>query len=130
MEPRQVWFAAFGVALLLAFGWVATKGGPLAPIQVTVTQVVNGEVSPALFGIGTVEAQRAYLIGPTAAGRVRCVLIDVGDTVKAGQLLAEMDPVDLDQRVASTVAAVERERIYHIRDGRTVEEAGEGRALQ
>ncbi len=108
--PRQVWFAAFGVALLLAFGWVATQSGPLAPIRVTVTQVVSGVVSPALFGIGTIEAQRAYLIGPIAAGRVGCVLVDVGDTVKAGQLLAEMDPVDLDQRMASTVAAVGRGR--------------------
>jgi HlyD family secretion protein len=108
--PRQTWFAAFGVALLLALGWVATQSGPLAPIQVTVTQVVTGEVSPALFGIGTVEAQRAYLIGPTAAGRVKRVLVDVGDTVKAGQLLAEMEPVDLDTRVASTVAAADRGR--------------------
>ena len=36
--PRQVWFAAFGVALLVALGWVAMKSGPLAPIQVTVTR--------------------------------------------------------------------------------------------
>lgn len=108
--PRQVWFAAFGVLLLLALGWVATQSGPLARIQVTVTQVVTGEVSPALFGIGTVEAQRAYLIGPTAAGRVKRVLVDVGDTVRAGQLLAEMEPVDLDTRVASTVAAADRGR--------------------
>ena len=108
--PRQVWFAAFGVALLLAFGWVALRSGPLAPIQVTVTQVAKGEVSPALFGIGTVEARRAYLIGPTAAGRVGRVLVDVGDTVQAGQLLAEMDPVDLDRRVASAAAAAQRGR--------------------
>jgi HlyD family secretion protein len=108
--PRQTWFAAFGVALLLALGWVATQSGPLAPIEVTVTPVVTGEVSPALFGIGTVEAQRAYLIGPTAAGRVKRVLVDVGDTVKAGQLLAEMEPVDLDTRVASTVGAADRGR--------------------
>ena len=74
------------------------------------TRVVTGEVSPALFGIGTVEAQRAYLIGPTAAGRVRRVLVDVGDTVTAGQLLAEMEPVDLDTRVASTGAAADRGR--------------------
>ncbi len=108
--PRQVWFAAFGIALLLAFGWVALRSGPLAPIQVTVTRVARGEVAPALFGIGTVEARRAYLIGPTAAGRVGRVLVDVGDTVKAGQLLAEMDPVDLDRRVASAAAAAERGR--------------------
>lgn len=106
--PRQVWFAIVGGALLLALSWVAMRSGPLAPIQVTVTQVVTGEVSPALFGIGTVEAQRAYIIGPTAAGRVKRVLVDVGDTVTAGQLLAEMEPVDLDTRVASSLAAASR----------------------
>jgi HlyD family secretion protein len=57
--PRQAWFAAFGIGLLLALGWVATTSGPLAPIKVTVTQIAKGEVAPALFGIGTVEARRA-----------------------------------------------------------------------
>ena len=106
--PRQFWFAVFGIALLGAFVWVAMKSGPLASIKVTVTQVAKGEVSPALFGIGTVEARRAYLIGPTAAGRVKRVLVDVGDMVKAGQLLAEMEPVDLDARVSSASAAIAR----------------------
>jgi len=105
---RKVLLAALGIALVAAFFWVATHSGPLAPIKVTVTKVTKGEITPALFGIGTVEARRDYLIGPTVAGRVRRVLVDVGDSVKAGQLVAEMDPVDLDERVSSTVAAVAR----------------------
>lgn len=108
--PRQVWFAIFGIALLLTLGWVATTSGPLAPIKVTVTKVIKGDLASALFGIGTVEARRAYLIGPTVAGRVRSVLVDVGDVVKAGQLLAEMDPVDLDARLISATAATARAR--------------------
>jgi len=108
--PRWVWPAVLGIALLATFGWVAMKSGPLAPIQVTVTQVVKGNVAPSLFGIGTVEARRAYLIGPTVAGRVERVLVDVGDIVKAGQLLAEMDAVDLDARVGASAAAVARAR--------------------
>lgn len=108
--PRQVWVAVVALGLLLALGWVATQSGPLAPIPVTLTPVVRNDVAPTLFGIGTVEARRAYLIGPTAAGRVRRVLVDVGDTVTAGQLLAEMQPVDLDTRVAATSAAAERGR--------------------
>lgn len=108
--PRWTWLATAGVAVLLAFGWVATTSGPLAPIKVTLTQVATGTVSPSLFGIGTVEARRAYLIGPTVAGRVERVLVDVGDRVKAGQLLAEMDPVDLDARVGSSSAAAARAR--------------------
>lgn len=107
---RQVGFAVFSFVLLIAFGWVATQSGPLAPVRVTVTYVVEGEVSPALFGIGTVAAKRAYLIGPTAAGRVERVLVDVGDSVKAGQLLATIDPIDLDERVAASAAAAARGR--------------------
>jgi HlyD family secretion protein len=105
-----MWFFGFGIILLLALAWVATQSGPLAPIRVTETRVVEGDVHPALFGIGIVEAQRAYLIGPTVAGRVKRVLVDVGEKVKAGQLLAEMDPVDLDARLASEVAAIAHAR--------------------
>ena len=35
-----------------------------------------------LFGIGTVEARRSWMVGPTVAGRVLRVQVDVGDTVK------------------------------------------------
>lgn len=106
--PRQIWFITFGLALLLAFGWVATTSGPLAPIRVTVAKVSRGDVKPSLFGIGTVEARRAYLIGPTSAGRVARVLVDVGDVVQAGQLLAEMDLVDLSSRMNAAQAAIAR----------------------
>lgn len=103
-------FALMGGLLLAGLGFVVARSGPLAPIRVTLTTVEQGAVAPALFGIGTVEARRAYLIGPTVAGRVQRVLVDVGDPVRAGQLLAEMDPVDLDQRVAALDAGLARAR--------------------
>lgn len=93
------------ILLLVGFAWVVMRSGPLAPIEVTVVRVQSGELAPALFGIGTVEARRSYLIGPTAAGRVKAVHVDVGEMVTAGQLLAEFDPVDLDQRLRSSEAA-------------------------
>ena len=74
----------------------------------TVQPAQRASLAPALFGIGTVQARRAYFIGPTAAARVLRVMVDVGDTVQAGQLLAEMDPVDLDERLAALDAALAR----------------------
>ena len=99
-----------GLALLLvgALAFVALRTGPLAPTRVTVTRVQEGRLSPALFGIGTVEARRSWMIGPTVAGRVLSVKVDVGDAVKAGQPLAEMDPVDLDQRLSALDASLAR----------------------
>jgi HlyD family secretion protein len=97
-----------GALLLGALAFVVMRSGPLAPIRVTVLQADEGRLTPSLFGIGTVEARRAYLVGPITAGRVRRVLVDVGDSVRAGQLLAEMDPVDLDQRLAALAASIDR----------------------
>ena len=94
--------------LLIVFVFIIRRAGPMAPVRVTVVQAATSTITPALYGIGTVEARRSYLIGPTAASRVLRVLVDVGDAVKAGQLLAEMDPVDLDSRLAALNASVAR----------------------
>ena len=105
---RRLSLAALAVLLLAALAFVMLRSGPLAPTRVTVSKVQEGTFSPALFGIGTVEARRNWMIGPTVAGRVLSVRVDVGDSVKAGQLLAEMDPVDLEQRLASLDASITR----------------------
>ncbi|MBI2399894.1 MAG: efflux RND transporter periplasmic adaptor subunit, partial [Deltaproteobacteria bacterium] len=42
------------------------------------------------------------------AGRVKRVDVNVGDRVRAGQLLGEMDPVDLDDRVMAEEASFKR----------------------
>jgi HlyD family secretion protein len=105
---RRLALGALALALVGALAFVALRTGPLAPTRVTVAAVQQGRLSPAIFGIGTVEARRSWMIGPTVAGRVLSVKVDVGDTVRAGQLLAEMDPVDLDQRLAALDAALAR----------------------
>lgn len=105
---RTVSLALIGLLLVGSLAYVMRNTGPLAPVQVQLAAVEKASLTPTLFGIGTIEAQRSYLIGPTGAGRVLRVLVDVGDRVKAGQLLAEMDPVDLDERMQSTAAAILR----------------------
>ncbi|WP_296805478.1 efflux RND transporter periplasmic adaptor subunit [Thiocapsa sp.] len=105
---RVVFLLAVLVPLIGAFLWLALTSGPLAPVPVTLTTVEMRPVTPTLFGVGTVEARYTYRIGPTFAGRVRRVEVQVGDRVEAGQLLGEMDPVDLDDRVAAADAALHR----------------------
>jgi len=105
---RRTGLGALALALVGGVAYLLLNAGPLAPTQVTVTTVREGQLSPSLFGIGTVEARRSWMVGPTVAGRVLNVRVDVGDSVKAGQLLAEMDPVDLDQRLTALDAALTR----------------------
>lgn len=108
LQKRTLALLAVIVPLLVLFVYVALRSGPLAPVTVTVAEVKSMSITPALFGIGTVEARYTYKIGPTVAGRVQRLEVHVGDRVKGGQVLGEMDPVDLDDRVRSQESAFKR----------------------
>ncbi|MGE5622029.1 MAG: efflux RND transporter periplasmic adaptor subunit, partial [Bacillota bacterium] len=108
VQRRTLALLAVLVPLLVLFAWVALRSGPLAPVPVTAATVENRSIAPALFGIGTVESRYTYRIGPTAAGRVKHLDVQVGDRVKAGQVLGEMDPVDIDDRIRAQEAARKR----------------------
>lgn len=107
-NKRRLSLITFITLLLALFAYVVLRSGPLAAIPVTVLSVKQESITPALFGVGTVEARYTYLIGPTVAGRLKQVSVQVGDRVQAGQIVAEMDPVDMDDRVNSQQAALGR----------------------
>ena len=108
LQRRTLALVAVLVTLLVLFVYVAVRSGPLAPVAVTMTEVESRTLTPSLFGIGTVEARYTYKIGPTIAGRVKRLDVHVGERVKAGQILGEMDPVDLDDRVRSQESGLKR----------------------
>ena len=82
------------LAVLLPLGalllWVALRTGPMAPIPVTEVQVRQQALTPQLFGLGMVQARQLHTLGPTVAGRVQTLRVDVGDSVQAGQVLGSM----------------------------------------
>ncbi len=108
LSTRSIAMAMVLLPLLLAFGYVVARSGPLAPVRVTIAEVEQRPLAPALYGIGTVEARYRYQVGPVMTGRLLRLEVDVGDRVTAGQLLGEMDPVDMDERIAAREAAIKR----------------------
>ena len=137
LQRRTLTLIAVLLPMLALFVYVALRSGPLAPISVVVASVEDRAIAPALFGIGTVDARYTYKIGPTFAGRVRRLDVHVGDHVKAGQVLGEMDPVDLDDRIRGQEAALltaqaqlreaQARQAYARSQARRYEELGVGR---
>lgn len=111
LNKRKLLLAIAGAAVLAAaLATLATTFGPFAPIRVNVARAQTASLNPSVFGVGTLEARLTYAVGPTQAGRIASVRVDHGDTVRAGQTLAEMDPIDLGERLAASGAALERAR--------------------
>ena len=108
VQRRTLALVAVVVPLIIIFVYVAFRSDPLAPVAVTVAKVESRALTPELFGIGTVETRYKFKVGPVVTGRVGRLDVNVGDRVKAGQVLGEMEPVDLDARVRSQESALKR----------------------
>lgn len=102
MIARRIKLIALGVGIFLVVAWVALTQGPLSSVKVTVEKIQVGDLASSVFGVGTLQARHSYNLAPTMTSRVKDVLVDHGDTVEAGQVLAEMDPVDLDEKLAGS----------------------------
>ena len=108
MQRRTLSLLVVIVVLLGLFFYVALRSGPLAAVAVTSTKVELRSIAPALFGIGTVQARYTYKIGPTYTGRLKQLNAEVGDFVTAGQVLGEIDAVDLDEKINAQQAGIRR----------------------
>ncbi len=108
LQGRTLALLAVVVPLLALFVYVVLRSGPMAPVAVTLATVEHKVLTPALFGVGTVGTRTTTKIGPTVAGRLQRLDVDVGDRVRAGQVLGVMDPLDWDDRLHAQDAALTR----------------------
>jgi HlyD family secretion protein len=100
------------------------------PMPVTAHTVGTGEVRGEVMGTGTLEARVKTIISPRIQERLAEVLVDQGDAVKAGQMLARLDDAELKQQVAvaeatlaSARATVERVRADEARANAVLQQA-------
>jgi membrane fusion protein, macrolide-specific efflux system len=54
--------------------------------------VTRGNIEEVVTAQGKVEAKQYVDVGTQVSGQLKKILVDIGDTVKQGQLLAEIDP--------------------------------------
>ncbi len=96
-------------ALVLATLTACSKAPPpaLAPKPVFVSVVQPGDAGLARQFTGTVRARVETDLGFRAGGKVVERLVDVGDTVRAGQPLARLDPADYELAVRAAADQVQ-----------------------
>jgi HlyD family secretion protein len=82
----------------------------IAPMEVHRRVVDQGDVVREVFGRATIESRREVQLGFDLVGRVSEVLVDEGDRVKLGQVVAHLAPeqVSADVQAASTGISLAR----------------------
>ena len=85
---------------------LAGFGALTRPTTVRVAGVVVGTVQEETRGPATVQSRFSVRVSARTSGTLDRVLVDVGDEVKKGQVLATLDAVELDARATVALRAV------------------------
>jgi HlyD family secretion protein len=101
---RHVVLLAMGVALVAAVAWAVVRA--MAGPQVDVRRVVRRDFVESVVASGHVEAPHRLTIGTQMVGQVIRVPVAEGQSVKAGQVLVELDDAELKAIAAQADAAV------------------------
>ena len=85
--------------------WKQKTAAPAGPRYLT-GEITQGDVREAVETTGTVQPMVLVQVGSQVSGRITRVLVDFNASVRAGQLLAEIDPTPFQATVAQARASV------------------------
>jgi HlyD family secretion protein len=96
-----------GIVLLIAIGvFAATRGGTkIDPSKLA--KVEKGDLAKSVVATGKVTPIIKVEVKSKASGIVKKLLVDYGDRVKKGQLLAQLDKIEIEAQVEQSHASLE-----------------------
>lgn len=105
LRGRNLALTGGGAAIVLFGAWMLLKGdGDAEPYR---TQAVDrGAIVRVVSATGTLQPLVSANVGSTVSGPVQDVLVDFNSQVRAGQVLARLDPTPFQQRIVQAQASL------------------------
>ncbi len=116
---RVVWTLVLAGLAGGAWFYFSTKGEPdndkragsrNRPVSVVVGEVKKGDITVSLNALGTVIPRNSVTVYPQVGGVLTSVFFREGESVKAGQVLAQIDPRSYEATLKQAQGALERDR--------------------
>ncbi|MDP1654970.1 MAG: efflux RND transporter periplasmic adaptor subunit [Hylemonella sp.] len=98
------------VALLGAAGWWWLQRGGAPDVQYRLGKIERGPLQSAVSASGAVSPVTQVTVGTQVSGQIKDLFVDFNSEVKAGQLIAVIDPETFEYRVRSAQADVDAAR--------------------
>lgn len=113
-RPLKRYLIVFLVIIAAVAGWQYFRpGGKNTPVFTTAT-VERGAVTQVVTATGTLQPVTSVEVGSQVSGLITEVLVDFNTPVKAGQLLARIDPATYEQRLRQAEAELASSKANHV----------------
>ncbi len=107
MKKSYVVVGVLVLALVGAGGWWWTQRSNADAVQYRTGKIERGALQSAVSATGAVSPVTQVTVGTQVSGQIKEILADFNAEVKAGQLIAVIDPETFEYRVRSAQADVE-----------------------
>ena len=117
--------------LVIGLGWYFF-GGRGGALEYRTEPVTKGDLEKTVTALAQVRPKTFVDVGTQVSGQLRKVTVEIGDTVKQGQLLAEIDPTVYQTRVLADRAKIEnlKAQLEQAKAQLTLDQAREDRSRQ
>ena len=104
--PRSLLYGLAGLGIVTL---VALAFRP-APLAVDIGQVTAGPLQVTIDAEGKTQVQARYVIAAPVAGRLQRIELEAGDSVEAGEVVAQLDPLPLNTQVRTAQSRLQQLR--------------------
>ncbi|MEJ5020256.1 efflux RND transporter periplasmic adaptor subunit [Ochrobactrum vermis] len=108
-KARRWWLWLPVAAIVAGAGWYFYGSGEAGGQKTSylAETVTRGDIENAITAVGTLSALRSINVGAQVSGQLKSVKVEVGDQVKQGQLIAEIDPSPFEKKVEISSAQLD-----------------------
>lgn len=101
--------AALAIVALIAAAWFFLKPKQEQPQYITAA-VSRGDIENSVLATGVLEATKMVSVGAQVSGQVRKMYVELGDQVKQGQLIAQIDSVRQENELKTAEASIKNQQ--------------------
>ncbi|MEL4376888.1 efflux RND transporter periplasmic adaptor subunit [Brucella cytisi] len=108
-KARRWWLWLPVAAIVAGAGWYFYGSGEAGGQKTSylAETVTRGDIENAITAVGTLSALRSINVGAQVSGQLKSVKVEVGDQVKKGELIAEIDPSPFEKKVEISSAQLD-----------------------
>ncbi|WP_122900297.1 efflux RND transporter periplasmic adaptor subunit [Acinetobacter sp. B51(2017)] len=109
IKPTKLLLALLCAAAIAATAWYFFKPAPQTPQYITAS-VTKADLEDSVLATGVLEATKMVSVGAQVSGQVKKMHVQLGDQVKQGQLIAEIDSVRQSNDLETAKASIKNQQ--------------------
>ena len=109
IKPSKIIVIVLGIALLIGLTWAYFKPKNTQPQYIS-TEVTRGDIEDSVLATGDLEATKMVSVGAQVSGQVKRMYVKLGDQVKQGQLIAQIDSVRQTNDLKTAEASIKNQQ--------------------